>query len=180
MALAPCPRGRHRCQPGLTPVRRAGRRLWPHMPERLMVKKKVEVSPLCSVHIRQRPLGPFSGPSPSQDGGSSTLPCLAPPPPMWALSGLWDTLLMGPSFLGPQVSALRRLAKPMSERVAGRVGLKSPMLDSGAEVSASTTSSEAESGARSVSSIVHQWNRKANHFLGDHPASTAHGLRPAR
>ncbi|XP_024900401.1 kinesin-like protein KIF21B isoform X3 [Pteropus alecto] len=79
-----------------------------------------------------------------------------------------------------EVSALRRLAKPMSERAAGRVGLKPPMLDSGAEVSASTTSSEAESGARSVSSIVRQWNRKINHFLGDHPASAGHGARPAR
>ncbi|XP_058389755.1 kinesin-like protein KIF21B isoform X4 [Diceros bicornis minor] len=79
-----------------------------------------------------------------------------------------------------EVSALRRLAKPMSERVAGRVGLKPPMLDSGAEVSASTTSSEAESGARSVSSIVRQWNRKINHFLGDHPAPTVSGTRPAR
>lgn len=79
-----------------------------------------------------------------------------------------------------QVSALRRLAKPMSERAAGRVGLKPPMLDSGAEVSASTTSSEAESGARSVSSIVRQWNRKINHFVGDHPASAGHGARPAR
>ncbi|KAM7050190.1 kinesin-like protein KIF21B isoform 2-T2 [Molossus nigricans] len=78
-----------------------------------------------------------------------------------------------------EVSALRRLAKPMSDRVAGRVGLKPPMLDSGAEVSASTTSSEAESGARSVSTIVRQWNRKINHFL-DHPASTVHGTRPAR
>uniref|UniRef100_A0A2K6JU87 Kinesin-like protein KIF21B n=1 Tax=Rhinopithecus bieti TaxID=61621 RepID=A0A2K6JU87_RHIBE len=79
-----------------------------------------------------------------------------------------------------EVSALRRLAKPMSERVAGRAGLKPPMLDSGAEVSASTTSSEAESGARSVSSIVRQWNRKINHFLGDHPAPTVNGTRPAR
>ncbi|XP_023390535.1 kinesin-like protein KIF21B [Pteropus vampyrus] len=79
-----------------------------------------------------------------------------------------------------EVSALRRLAKPMSERAAGRVGLKPPMLDSGAEVSASTTSSEAESGARSVSSIVRQWNRKINHFLGDPPASAGHGARPAR
>ncbi|VTJ56909.1 Hypothetical predicted protein [Marmota monax] len=79
-----------------------------------------------------------------------------------------------------EVSALRRLAKPMSERVAGRAGLKPPMLDSGAEVSASTTSSEAESGARSVSSIVRQWNRKINHFLGDHPANTVNGTRPAR
>ncbi|XP_073904773.1 kinesin-like protein KIF21B isoform X4 [Castor canadensis] len=79
-----------------------------------------------------------------------------------------------------EVSALRRLAKPMSERVAGRVGPKPPTLDSGAEVSASTTSSEAESGARSVSSIVRQWNRKINHFLGDHPASTVNGSRPTR
>lgn len=54
------------------------------------------------------------------------------------------------------------------------------MLDSGAEVSASTTSSEAESGARSVSSIVRQWNRKINHFLGDHPAPAVNGTRPAR
>lgn len=68
----------------------------------------------------------------------------------------------------------------MSERVAGRVGPKPPTLDSGAEVSASTTSSEAESGARSVSTIVRQWNRKVNHFLGDHPAATSHGARPAR
>ncbi|KAF0877211.1 KI21B protein, partial [Crocuta crocuta] len=79
-----------------------------------------------------------------------------------------------------EVSALRRLAKPMSERVAGRAGPKPPMLDSGAEVSASTTSSEAESGARSVSSIVRQWNRKINHFLGDHPAPAVNGTRPAR
>ncbi|XP_075384923.1 kinesin-like protein KIF21B isoform X2 [Tenrec ecaudatus] len=79
-----------------------------------------------------------------------------------------------------EVSALRRLAKPMSERVAGRAALKPPMLDSGAEVSASTTSSEAESGARSVSSIVRQWNRKINHFLGDPPTPTVNGTRPAR
>ncbi|XP_055274918.1 kinesin-like protein KIF21B isoform X6 [Moschus berezovskii] len=79
-----------------------------------------------------------------------------------------------------EVSALRRLAKPMSERVAGRVGPKSPVLDSGAEVSASTTSSEAESGARSVSSIVRQWDRKINNFLGSHPAPTVPGARPAR
>ncbi|XP_036688392.1 kinesin-like protein KIF21B isoform X5 [Balaenoptera musculus] len=79
-----------------------------------------------------------------------------------------------------EVSALRRLAKPMSERVAGRVGPKPPMLDSGTEVSASTTSSEAESGARSVSSIVRQWDRKTSHFLGSHPAPTLSGARPAR
>uniref|UniRef100_A0A8C5NT62 Kinesin family member 21B n=1 Tax=Junco hyemalis TaxID=40217 RepID=A0A8C5NT62_JUNHY len=78
-----------------------------------------------------------------------------------------------------EVSALRRLAKPMSDRVAGRTGPKPPMLDSGAEVSASTTSSEPESGARSVSSIVRQWNRKINNFLGDSSASI-NGARPAR
>lgn len=53
------------------------------------------------------------------------------------------------------------------------------MLDSGAEVSASTTSSEPESGARSVSSIVRQWNRKINNFLGD-PSSSVNGARPIR
>nr|XP_020139958.1 kinesin-like protein KIF21B isoform X1 [Microcebus murinus] len=79
-----------------------------------------------------------------------------------------------------EVSALRRLAKPLSERAAGRAGPKPALQDSGAEVSASTTSSEAESGARSVSSIVRQWNRKINHFLGDHPAPAASGSRPAR
>ncbi|NWT75824.1 KI21B protein, partial [Prunella himalayana] len=78
-----------------------------------------------------------------------------------------------------EVSALRRLAKPMSERVAGRVSQKPAMMDSGAEVSASTTSSEPESGARSVSSIVRQWNRKINNFLGD-PSSSINGARPAR
>ncbi|KFQ45438.1 Kinesin-like KIF21B, partial [Nestor notabilis] len=80
-----------------------------------------------------------------------------------------------------EVSALRRLAKPMSDRVAGRTSQKPApaMLDSGAEVSASTTSSEPESGARSVSSIVRQWNRKINNFLGD-PSSPMNGARPAR
>ncbi|NXX97641.1 KI21B protein, partial [Centropus bengalensis] len=78
-----------------------------------------------------------------------------------------------------EVSALRRLAKPMSDRVAGRTSQKPAMLDSGAEVSASTTSSEPESGARSVSSIVRQWNRKINNFLGD-PSSSGKGARPAR
>ncbi|XP_009078524.1 PREDICTED: kinesin-like protein KIF21B, partial [Acanthisitta chloris] len=78
-----------------------------------------------------------------------------------------------------EVSALRRLAKPMSDRVAGRMSQKPPMLDSGAEVSASTTSSEPESGTRSVSSIVRQWNKKINNFLGD-PSSSMNGARPAR
>lgn len=116
-------------------------------------------------------------PRPGWSGPRFSLPGTAPP----SLGVFW--VLGYPAhwvLLGPQVSALRRLAKPMSERVAGRVALKPSMLDSGAEVSASTTSSEAESGARSVSSIVHQWNRKINHFLGDHPTSTVHGTRPAR
>ncbi|NXJ68462.1 KI21B protein, partial [Rostratula benghalensis] len=78
-----------------------------------------------------------------------------------------------------EVSALRRLAKPMSDRVAGRTNQKPAMLDSGAEISASTTSSEPESGARSVSSIVRQWNRKINNFLGD-PSSSVNGARPIR
>lgn len=91
--------------------------------------------------------------------------------------GLSDTLFFRPS--SGQVSALRRLAKPMSDRVAGRASQKPAMLDSGAEVSASTTSSEPESGARSVSSIVRQWNRKINNFLGD-PSSSVNGARPTR
>ncbi|XP_065259472.1 kinesin-like protein KIF21B [Emys orbicularis] len=78
-----------------------------------------------------------------------------------------------------EVSALRRLAKPMSDRVSGRLSQKPAMLDSGAEVSASTTSSEPESGSRSVSSIVRQWNRKIDHFLGD-PSPSVNGARPVR
>ncbi|XP_073176443.1 kinesin-like protein KIF21B isoform X5 [Lepidochelys kempii] len=78
-----------------------------------------------------------------------------------------------------EVSALRRLAKPMSDRVSGRLSQKPAMLDSGAEVSASTTSSEPESGSRSVSSIVRQWNRKIDHFLGD-PLPSVNGARPVR
>ncbi|XP_062996831.1 kinesin-like protein KIF21B [Elgaria multicarinata webbii] len=78
-----------------------------------------------------------------------------------------------------EVSALRRLAKPMSDRVAGRMNQKQAMLDSGAEVSTSTTSSDPESGSRSVSSIVRQWNRKINTFLGDSPSST-NGARTIR
>ncbi|XP_025049106.1 kinesin-like protein KIF21B [Alligator sinensis] len=78
-----------------------------------------------------------------------------------------------------EVSALRRLAKPMSDRVAGRTGHKLAVMDSGVEVSASTTSSEPESGSRSVSSIVRQWNRKINNFLGD-PSPSLNGARPVR
>ncbi|KAL7837256.1 hypothetical protein SRHO_G00269670 [Serrasalmus rhombeus] len=71
-----------------------------------------------------------------------------------------------------EVTALRRLAKPMSERVAGRVSRRQPSLDSGAELSASTTttSSEPES-SRSVSSIVRQWNSKLNGYLGESEGS---------
>ncbi|XP_053881274.1 kinesin-like protein KIF21B [Malaclemys terrapin pileata] len=78
-----------------------------------------------------------------------------------------------------QVSALRRLAKPMSNGVSGRLSQKPAMLDSGAEVSASTTSSEPESGSRSVSSIVRQWNLKIDHFLRD-PSPSVNGARPVR
>ncbi|XP_058860690.1 kinesin-like protein KIF21B isoform X2 [Acipenser ruthenus] len=65
-----------------------------------------------------------------------------------------------------EVSALRRLTKPMSDRVAGRVSRRLNTLDSGAELSASTTSSEPES-ARSVSNIVRQWNKKMNGYVGE-------------
>ncbi|XP_032368433.1 kinesin-like protein KIF21B isoform X6 [Etheostoma spectabile] len=67
-----------------------------------------------------------------------------------------------------EVTALRRLAKPMSDRVAGRVARWNqtpPVTDSGAELSASTTasSSEPETG-RTVSGLVRQWNNKNNVF----------------
>uniref|UniRef100_A0A3Q3M112 Kinesin-like protein KIF21B n=1 Tax=Labrus bergylta TaxID=56723 RepID=A0A3Q3M112_9LABR len=67
-----------------------------------------------------------------------------------------------------EVTALRRLAKPMSDRVAGRVARwnhTTSITDSGAELSASTTasSSEPETG-RSVSGLVKQWNNKNNGF----------------
>uniref|UniRef100_A0A672SMT5 Kinesin family member 21B n=1 Tax=Sinocyclocheilus grahami TaxID=75366 RepID=A0A672SMT5_SINGR len=54
-----------------------------------------------------------------------------------------------------EVTALRRLAKPMSERVAGRVARRLTRLDSLAELSTATTttSSELES-TRSVSKII--------------------------
>lgn len=65
-----------------------------------------------------------------------------------------------------EVTALRRLAKPMSDRVAGRVARwnqSPPVTDSGAELSASTapSSSEAETG-RTVSGLVRQWNNRNN------------------
>ncbi|KAK1900766.1 Kinesin-like protein KIF21B [Dissostichus eleginoides] len=68
-----------------------------------------------------------------------------------------------------EVTALRRLAKPMSDRVAGRVARwnQSPQIsDSGAELSASTTASSSEPEAgRSVSGMVKQWNNK-NSVIG--------------
>ncbi|XP_035238359.1 kinesin-like protein KIF21B isoform X2 [Anguilla anguilla] len=67
-----------------------------------------------------------------------------------------------------EVTALRRQAKPMSDRVAGRVGRRPQPLDSGAELSASTTSSEPES-ARPVSGVVQQWNSKPGDFSGRSP-----------
>uniref|UniRef100_A0A3Q2W7M4 Kinesin-like protein KIF21B n=1 Tax=Haplochromis burtoni TaxID=8153 RepID=A0A3Q2W7M4_HAPBU len=63
-----------------------------------------------------------------------------------------------------EVTALRRLAKPMSDRVAGRVARwnQTPSVtDSGAELSASTTASSSEpETARTVSGLVRQWNNK--------------------
>uniref|UniRef100_A0A8C9WCT3 Kinesin family member 21B n=1 Tax=Scleropages formosus TaxID=113540 RepID=A0A8C9WCT3_SCLFO len=59
-----------------------------------------------------------------------------------------------------EVTALRRLAKPMSERVAGRVVRRLQPLDSGTELTASNMAPEPES-ARSVSSIVRQWNNNS-------------------
>ncbi|XP_061640694.1 kinesin-like protein KIF21B isoform X3 [Phyllopteryx taeniolatus] len=76
-----------------------------------------------------------------------------------------------------EVTALRRLAKPMSDRVAGRVARWNqtpPVTDSGAELSASTTasSSEPESG-KTVSGLVRQWNNKNNGYgyLGESEGS---------
>ncbi|KAJ8360512.1 hypothetical protein SKAU_G00170370 [Synaphobranchus kaupii] len=58
-----------------------------------------------------------------------------------------------------EVTALRRMARPVSDRVAGRVLRRH-------QLSANATSSEPES-ARSVSSIVRQWNTKINGYHGD-------------
>ncbi|XP_061583678.1 kinesin-like protein KIF21B isoform X1 [Cololabis saira] len=76
-----------------------------------------------------------------------------------------------------EVTALRRLAKPMSDRVAGRVArwnTSPPATDSGADFSASTTasSSEPETG-RSVSGLVRHWNNKNNvyGYLGESEGS---------
>uniref|UniRef100_A0A3B3HFE9 Kinesin family member 21B n=1 Tax=Oryzias latipes TaxID=8090 RepID=A0A3B3HFE9_ORYLA len=67
-----------------------------------------------------------------------------------------------------EVTALRRLAKPMSDRVAGRVARwnQTPSVtDSGADLSASTTASSSEpESARTVSGLVRQWNNKNNAY----------------
>ncbi|XP_035008372.1 kinesin-like protein KIF21B isoform X3 [Hippoglossus stenolepis] len=76
-----------------------------------------------------------------------------------------------------EVTALRRLAKPMSDRVAGRVARwnqGSLGTDSGAELSASTTASSSEPDTgRSVSGMVRQWNNKNNvlGYLGESEGS---------
>ncbi|XP_060926584.1 kinesin-like protein KIF21B [Limanda limanda] len=76
-----------------------------------------------------------------------------------------------------EVTALRRLAKPMSDRVAGRVARwnqASLGTDSGAELSASTTASSSEPDTgRSVSGLVRQWNNKNNvlGYLGESEGS---------
>ncbi|KAM9859808.1 kinesin-like protein KIF21B [Aulostomus maculatus] len=76
-----------------------------------------------------------------------------------------------------EVTALRRLAKPMSDRVAGRVARwnQTPSVtDSGAELSVSTTASSSEpETARTVSGLVRQWNNKNNvyGYLGESEGS---------
>ncbi|XP_005918583.1 kinesin-like protein KIF21B isoform X6 [Haplochromis burtoni] len=76
-----------------------------------------------------------------------------------------------------EVTALRRLAKPMSDRVAGRVARwnQTPSVtDSGAELSASTTASSSEpETARTVSGLVRQWNNKNSvyGYLGESEGS---------
>uniref|UniRef100_A0A3P8P209 Kinesin-like protein KIF21B n=1 Tax=Astatotilapia calliptera TaxID=8154 RepID=A0A3P8P209_ASTCA len=83
-----------------------------------------------------------------------------------------------------EVTALRRLAKPMSDRVAGRVARWNqtpPVTDSGAELSASTTASSSEpETARTVSGLVRQWNNKNSvyGYLGESEGSMD-GTRPA-
>ncbi|XP_013857560.1 kinesin-like protein KIF21B isoform X6 [Austrofundulus limnaeus] len=76
-----------------------------------------------------------------------------------------------------EVTALRRLTKPMSDRVAGRVARWNqtpPVTDSGADLSASTTASSSEAeGARTVSGLVRQWNNKNSTYgyLGESEGS---------
>ncbi|KAA0707897.1 Kinesin-like protein KIF21B [Triplophysa tibetana] len=67
-----------------------------------------------------------------------------------------------------EVTALRRMAKPMSERVAGRVTRRLTSVDSGVEMFAGTTTTSREpESTRSVSSIIRQWNTKLNGYLGE-------------
>lgn len=71
-----------------------------------------------------------------------------------------------------EVTALRRLAKPMSDRVAGRVARWNQIVqstDSGAELSASTTASSSEpDSSRTVSGLVKHWNSKnMSGYLGE-------------
>ncbi|XP_053562891.1 kinesin-like protein KIF21B isoform X2 [Bombina bombina] len=72
-----------------------------------------------------------------------------------------------------EVSALRRLSRPLMDRSVSRIP---SLTDSGAELSTSTTSSEADSGARTVSSIVRQWNKKTN----GEPGPVTNGTRTSR
>ncbi|XP_061075195.1 kinesin-like protein KIF21B [Conger conger] len=74
-----------------------------------------------------------------------------------------------------EVTALRRMARPVSERVGGRVTRRPPPQDPGAELSPSTGPAEPEPG-RSVSSIVRQWNTKINGYHGD-PETPLNGVR---
>ncbi|XP_051967613.1 kinesin-like protein KIF21B [Xyrauchen texanus] len=75
-----------------------------------------------------------------------------------------------------EVTALRRMAKPMSERVAGRVVRRLTSVSPGTELSASmtTASSEPES-TRSVSSIIRHWNTKLNGYLGENESNGSRG-----
>uniref|UniRef100_A0A4W5QAV5 Kinesin family member 21B n=1 Tax=Hucho hucho TaxID=62062 RepID=A0A4W5QAV5_9TELE len=75
-----------------------------------------------------------------------------------------------------EVTALRRLAKPLSGRMARRL----QPLDSGAERSPSTTTSEPEITPTNVSNIVRQWNTKMNGYLGQSEGVTANGTRVQR
>uniref|UniRef100_A0A8C7MNL3 Kinesin family member 21B n=1 Tax=Oncorhynchus kisutch TaxID=8019 RepID=A0A8C7MNL3_ONCKI len=75
-----------------------------------------------------------------------------------------------------EVTALRRLAKPLSGRMARR--LQPP--DPGAELSPSTTSSEPETTPTNVSNIVRQWNTKMNGYLGQSEGVTTNGTRGKR
>uniref|UniRef100_A0AAY4DYN4 Kinesin motor domain-containing protein n=1 Tax=Denticeps clupeoides TaxID=299321 RepID=A0AAY4DYN4_9TELE len=72
-----------------------------------------------------------------------------------------------------EVTALRRLAKPMSERVAGRLPRRQQNQDSGAELSASTTTSSEPETSRSVSTIVRHRTHVARGKVWARPTWTA-------